>query len=191
MPGIKKNPTTTTADIYVPKRDIQIVWIQQEKPFAARIFPKEQNESHSVFSDLIWLSVLLGKKNARGLWGHRDKGLYEGRWKLCVPGMTDGGTRLACSCTDGIRCQQVPISPIRVEGNSHRKDTLFGPLFVKLEAKTKHNRSLLSSPPHRAAPGVLWGWIKLGFWEPLSRHVVDSRCSAGAALWQPLMLPLM
>lgn len=90
-----------------------------------------------------------------------------------MPGMTDGGTRLAGSCADGIRCQQLPISPIRVEGNGHRKETL----FVELEAQKTKTQSLVSFPPapaeqRRGSVGVNQAWRRPALGQ--SHHGVDS-----------------
>lgn len=90
-----------------------------------------------------------------------------------MPGMTDGGTRLAGSCADGIRCQQLPISPIRVEGNGHRKETL----FVELEAQKTKTQSLVSFPPapaeqRRGSVRVNQAWRRPALGQ--SHHGVDS-----------------
>lgn len=96
-----------------------------------------------------------------------------------MPGMTDGGTRLASSCADGIRCQQLPISPIRVEGNGHRKETL----FVELEAQKIKTQSLVSFPPappeqRRGSVRVNQAWRRTPpsprYRPGLSHHGVDS-----------------
>lgn len=98
--------------------------------------------------------------------------------------MTDAATRLAGSCTDGIRCQQVPISPIRVEGNGTER--ILCATICEAGGKNKTQSAALFSHP----AGVYGGKYILDSDLPY-RGFVDSLRSAGLHCCGLLMSPLM
>lgn len=101
-----------------------------------------------------------------------------------MPGMTDAATRLAGSCTDGIRCQQVPISPIRVEGNGTER--ILCATICEAGGKNKTQSAALFSHPAGAYGGKLILDSDLPY-----RGFVDSRRSAELHCCGLLMSPLM
>lgn len=142
----------------------------------------ENNRFYILFWDKY--SGCLELKKKEGRWGHKDKGLYEKEWKLCVPGMTDAASWLAGSCTDGIRCQQVPISPIRVEGNSTER--ILCATICEAGGKNKTQSAALFSQP----AGVYGGKLILDS-DSSYRGSVDSPRSAELHCCSLLMSPLM
>lgn len=125
-----------------------------------------QNVSRPVLGDLIRLSIL---KNAKGHWGHRDKGLYEGSGSPVCQGwqMLRRDWPVPARMGFAVNKSQLVQSEWK---ETAQKGYFVSATVCQAGGKNKTQSPALSSHPTWPSQ-ILWGQINLGF-----RLVVASLC---------------